>query len=614
MVDDLATTRYKDAQKLFDSFENFRTKRERWNKIRNRELDPDVGDLYHNVGLLFKTYRPQHEGNQFTAILDTASITIGARARSTKAEIKEDVQNWEEWLNHVFPALLSAGSQSPLLLSRSDRVCMGVGALKFDLHPEWMTFQASGTDARDLLKLTEERKLEIGLPFIVSAPNPLTLAWFTDELGDAVVVEQGMRGVNPIARIFKLGYKAGEWIDLAPTEAEYSPISSYTDQVKFTQISTRDEIHYYVENKKGRWPGAKLLRTYRNPWGRPPYLIIPARLQGGNRNPDDMYRPLIEGSLVMAEYDNFAETLVLLAGYLTAAPLYDLFLESGGLYIDPVTNLPIEIPLVAGKPTVKMMPAGAKLMQRTIQMGVDMDKFRARVAADMERFGFPTGLSGEAPEPRTPAWALAEKGEHGMIQVNPAINAERNALIEAAQMVGYCIKNSIKEEVPILTVIKDAEGADKDEIVRIDDKKIHECDITVGITIPSTSIQLAKEESDRKDVELGWFPLELYLEETKGVKDVAKTIRMIEEGTLHKALLPTLLQDVIDEINRERTAQGLPSIPPIVPEAAPPEAPPTEGWGTRGAGQVRVPGAGGAPPPAAAPPVGGMPAREELPV
>ena len=157
------------------------------------------------------------------------------------------------------------------------------------------------------------------------------------------------------------------------------------------------------------------------------------------------------------------------------------------------------------------------------------------------------------------------------------------------------IKNYIKEEIPILTVQKSEEG-DKDNVVSIKGEKIHEFDISVGVTIPSTSLQLAKMQQYGQDVDKGRFPLELYQEEIQGVKDVQKANRMIQLERMKARLDEPLQQDVLDHINKRRADAGLgslqfPELEAVMQASVRPSAT-----------QVRPPGAGGAPVPQA--PVG----------
>ncbi len=582
---------FEAANKLFDSFKPFHEERKFWNDLTERRIRADLGKLYHDVGLRFRSYRPQHDSRRFTAMLDTASITFGARARSLREKAKEDAQAWESWLNVAFP-LLNQGSLPPLSLSRSQRAIMGAGIWCWDIHPEWaMLGLPEEGDPKKRVQMDEEAKLEIGLPILWSSPDLLTCAWLMDEGGLAVMVERSKRRVNPIARAFGMGYKNSSFYELAPGQ----PVETSDDMlesVEFTRVSDCDEIRYYVKGTGD----LQLLKRTPNPWKQPPYNVVPALICGGSRDENSMFRPLIEGSLAMAEYDNFAESIVLLAGYLTGTPTYDMFLDPNtnqAFLRDPDSGEPLEIELVPGQPMVKVLPG--KMVQRTIQMGVDMNLFRDRIRLDADRYGFPSGLSGQTPEPRTPAWALAAAGEQAMFQIDPAIKAEQNALIEAATMIGRVIKNYIKEEIPILTVVKGEEG-EKDQIVKISGDQIHEVDLTVGVNIPSTSIQLAKMQQYGQDVDKGRFPLELYLEEIAGVKDVQKAMRMIRLEGLKVQADGLLLQDVLTHVNRRRLEEGEEPL-------TFPEAPGTVQTTNRpSATQVRPPAAGGAPIPEA--PVG----------
>src|SRR3972149_4026405 len=97
-------TLYKAAIKLLESsgFQAFRKRRRDWWKIINREDTINPGKLYHDVPApRYHPFKPQHELNQFSAVLDTASTTASVHARSERDEEKQKAQKWEQWLHHA---------------------------------------------------------------------------------------------------------------------------------------------------------------------------------------------------------------------------------------------------------------------------------------------------------------------------------------------------------------------------------------------------------------------------------------------------------------------------------------------------------------------------------
>ena len=560
-------TLYKAAIKLLESsgFQAFRKRRRDWWKIINREDTINLGKLYHDVpALRYHTFKPQHELNQFSAVLDTASTTASVHARSERAEEKQKAQNWEQWLNTAIP-VMARGKSSPLRISRSQRTAIGVGIWKFDLRSEWLRRpNETDDDYRERLKSDREQKLRLGLPFIWTSPDPLTCAWFESDADIPLVVEQSERPVNPILREFGYRYENGDFSELGQGEPVDMRMEHALETVTFTQISTDDTIAFYVKGKKE----SKLLRSYENPWGRPPYIIVPGLLQAGAATPDRKYIPLILGALTQAEYDNFAESITMLAAYLTGTPTYDLFRkDSGSPYLNE-QNEQITFEVKPGEPMVYPLPEGAEWRQRTIAMGIDMDKLRARIRADAQEFGFPSGLAGDMPQPRTPAYAYAEASGRAMLHIDPAKRAEESAFVEMADMLGYCIANYIKEDIPIPGSIEDEEGKVKEAILSIGPGDIGEFDVTMGVTVASTSLDMAKREMQRKELEVGNLSQETYMGEDMGIKDVAKEKRLILEGDLKKILKPSLLSHAVQIINEKVRARTGSAIP--VPEGAEP--------------------------------------------
>jgi hypothetical protein len=598
---------FKDVTELWNSFGAFRTRREtKWRPLRNREIDADLGKLYHDVGLRYKSFDPQHEAFQYTAALNTASTTFAIKARVDDSTIQESAQNFEYWMNAAVP-LLNVGKSSPLSLSRSYVACDGVAVWKFDLNPDWIKKPNEGDeDYRKRLEQERKAKLQLGLPFVWSAPDPTTCAWFEDGEDTPVMVERCKRRINPILKAFDLQPQDVPFLKLGEGTGEFGG-STLMKQVTFTQVSTPETIYYYIDQAGGQKTKGEAIAERPNPWGRVPYVVVPGMLQAGSTDPDKRYLPLILAALVMAEYENFGESLRMLAAYLTCAPTYDLVMDktTGQEFIgDPRSGQPLEIEVVPGQPLVRILPA--PLVQRTVQAGIDMDKMLNRFRMDRDRYGFPTGLMGMTPEPRVPAIALAESAEKAMLRLDPALRQEEAAFTEMARMFGYVIKNYIKEEVPIYTVIEDEEGNPKDEVLKIAGDDIHEYDIAVGVTVVSTSLQLAKSEQYGNAVDKRRMPKGMYMEEILGIKDVAKSLRQMEDEQLDEVLTQWDLHMVLAAAAREqRDEQGI-----ELPVPPPTGAVPTAGPG-RAAQQVRVPGTAGEPLPltstAVPPPAGGIP-------
>ena len=580
---------YKDAQELFDSFHNFRDQRKKWLDIIKRVDVIDLGKLYHDVGLRYHSFRPQHELSQFTAVLDTASTTVNVNARSEDREDKEAAQNFEDWSNAIIPRL-GQGKSSPRRLSRSYRASVGVSVEKFDLAREWLKRgDPRGADAKSALGADEAEKVRLGPPFIWTSINPLTGAWFEDDLGVHNVVEQSERAINPILKEFKLGYRNGGFTSLGAGDPEGIGYTGWTKKAKFTQVSTPDSIYCFVEGAKGK---GHMVAQYENPWGRPPYEIVPALLQGDLSDPDTRYIPLILGSLVQAEYENFVMSLVFLAAYLTGSPVYDLFTKTGAPFFYADRNEQISIEIKPGEPSKYQFPEGSELRQRTIQMGVDVDKFLVQLRQDAERYGFPTSLTGSTPEARTPAWALAEASGKAMFQIDPATRAEQQSIVGMLEGFGHVIKTYIQEPVPILSRVEGPEGKAEDKLLTVKHTDIRDFDIAVGVSVPSSSLQLAKQEVGRKDVAEGHLSEETYQEEYIGLKNVARENRRILDGELRKMLKPSIVAHAIQVINKRVQEETGSTIP--VPQAVPPAPQGVAAPKTRPAQQVRPGGAGGA--------------------
>ena len=555
-------------RKLYDSFGNFRTRRDQYQSFIDGTDTILLGNPYHDVGLRHHSIRPAFERDQYTAILDTAGVTFAFEARTDDEKDIAGASKSEEWANAAIP-LLRAGKTDPLRLSRSRRAGIGVDVWKLDLRNEWFTN-------------------ETGLPFIWSSIDPKTCAWFEDVEGMQLMVEMSLRPINPILQAFGMRYKDGMFLDLGEgAPVERSP-EHYLETVEFTQVSTPETIMFFVEQKGvrgGRQP-AKLLKTFENPWRKVPYVIVPALLTSNTTDPAKRYQALIHNAVEVARYENFMRSLLFLAAKLTAAPIYDLVTKgTQALFLDEETGDPIKLEVDGDKPVKFPLPEGTELKQRTIQMGVDARVMLDMLAAEADRVGFPTGLLGTAPEPRTPAYALAERAGQASVFIDPAVRAEEAALLELWELMAGCIKNYdgfVDKEIPILVRVEDESG--KPETLTLGPGDIGEYDVRVHAAPVISSLDMAQKEVDRKDVAEGHMSQRTYMTRS-GVKDVDKELRQIGDEKLMTMLEPSTLAHSIQVINAK--AQRRLGSPIPVPEGVPPPEMPEVQGRTRAAQQVR---------------------------
>jgi len=572
----------KEAMELWEWFAKFRKTRREWRRVRDREWSPNIGKMYHDTGPRFKSDRPQDASNRYEAVLGT--IAPGAytvRARTLQESEREGAQKTETWLNVLGPILQRGpwGQMSPVELGRSFRVSDGVDVRNWDLFQEWLDLK----DKAD----KEDLRLRMGLPFGETARDPLHCAWFHDRDGLATVVHRARYQRNPLAALFEGENFSVDDLRSLGRGQDPESASGERNTVLLTEVQKRETIQYYMEEVSGGGD-PRLLRTVENPWRRPAFQIIGARIQAGDPDPDKVYQPLIALTLELSKTESHLKTLVLLAAQLTAAPCYDLFIEKGAqetLYFDPDTKKPVRIELDPEGGIAQELPPGSYLKQRTIEVGVDVLTMIEMVDARLNEVGFPTGLTGETPQPRVPAWSAAQASEKGMLQIAGAIKNEEAAGVESAQMLTGIIKNYIGEEVPLLTV--GANEGDKPSIVTLGPNDVGEYDITCELTVPNTSIMLAKLEFVRQAVAEGTLPKEFEIEEAmkmlgripdvEGVKDKIMRERIDAIADIFA------YQDILEETQRQRAAEGKPPMaPPEMP--APPRR---EGPGRPTPGEIR---------------------------
>ena len=560
---------FRPFQALWDSFQGFRDSRDEYQSFIDGTDTILLGNPYHDVGIRHHSVRPAFERDQYTAILDTAGVTFAFEARTDDTKDIEGASKSEEWANAAIP-ILRAGKTDPLRLSRSRRAGIGVDVWKLDLRNQWFTDK-------------------IGLPFIWSSLDPRLCAFFEDQEGFQLMVEQSVRPINPILNAFRMRYDEGSFTQLGEGEPVETHAANYLKTVKFTQVSTPETIMFFVEEQgvRGGTRPAKHIATYPNPWGKVPYVIVPALLTSNTTDLATRYQALIHNTVKVAKYENFMNSLLFLAARLTAAPIYDLVAKgTQALHYDEEAGGPIKIQVDGDKPVKYEMPENTELKQRTIQMGVDARVMIEMLAVEADRVGFPTGLLGASPEPRTPAYALAERAGQASVFIDPAVRAEEAALLQLWELMAGCIKNYIKTDIPILTRVEDETGKAKSETLHLSAEDIGEPDVRVHSAPVITSLDMAQKEVDRKDVAEGHMSQRIYM--TKGgTKDVDKELRQIGDEKLMTMLDPSTYAHAIQVINaKAQKALGSPT--PVPENVPPPEMPEVQGR-TRPAQQVRPP-------------------------
>ncbi len=566
MAEDL----FKPYKKLYDSFSTFRSDRNDWQALIDGTDVIDLGKMYHDTGLRYHSPRARHEWNQYTAILDTASVTYAFESRTDEADDKESAQTAEHWFN-AYIQLARGGKIDPLRLCRSYRAAKGVGILKLDFDGPWLQNKQ-------------------GVPFILSCVDPNTCAWFEDDKEVPLFVEHSERALNPVLKAFNLGYETGTFYTLGSGQPVESSPEGYLETVTVTQVSTPETVSFWARGKAKRGESqqpTQHLRTFPNPWGGVPYIIIPALITANATDLSKRFQPLIYNTLEMVRYENHMKSLLFLAARLTAAPIYDVVTETGEPFMDPETGAPMVIEVDPGHPMKYLLPPGAKLVQREIKMGVDNHIMLEVIRAEQDRVGFPTGLLGDAPQPRTPAFAYAQAQGAASVFIDPATRAEAAGLLQLQELVGNCIKNYIGSRGPVEIRVRSEDESGEAKTLSIGPDDIGEHDVRVQVDVPITSLEMARKELDRKDMNEGTLSPDTYMK-NGGITDVDRENRLINDADLRRELRPSTRAHAIQIIN-ERVQRELGSPMPVPENATGLEQPPAQGR-TRPAQQVRPAG------------------------
>jgi hypothetical protein len=574
-----------EVKKLVDEiyesteFREFRTSRTGFDEIRNQQQTIPLPDIYKNAFVPFyHSYEAQHAYNVQMQEMRHAAPVYSMFSRAIESERQKGAQSFEHFMNRQ---RIIWWENLCYELTGSDQITKGAGMYRLGLRTESVEVegtkeyrawadkpaQGEGQDTKAWAKGVDEYKLRKPTPFVLEAVSIMACAVFEDADGVAYVVEKSKRPVNAVLATYGWGVRDGRLCQLGaavPPDFQMDPKLKYVD---FAELCTRDTIYHLIQDPGSRDKNTKyqLVGQYPNPFGAVRYILAP----GVVRNEiafGDKYVPLIEGSLKVAEDRSYFGTLRKFAAACAALPFMDVVTEAEGvMWTDPKTGQPMTIKLDPFKPTEYQLPPGTKLQERYQRVATDMDRFEAIITQDLQRYGPSEVLTGGSAGEREPAWGLALRGEKAEHGIEPVLNGQKKALKEIAREVAWCVKNYLKEDVLIWTVVSDRFGEPQREQIRIRPDDIEEdFDIDMDMGYKNTALELANRESLRRGKIEGDISRRRFQEDGYGVADTIAEDRQIDLETLDKMMRPiTLDQAVQAGIFKLREELGL---PPATPE------------------------------------------------
>jgi len=556
----------KIAREMYDQadFAAWRTDREKWDSILEGADKIDKPEFYSDTGISdYHSFAARHALNVVVQELGRANPRLSTFSRSVDPERTKGAQNFESFFNQQW-SVWNEGMNAPYPLTCSDQGCRGLGTYKLSLR-------SAVKDGKNIVwadrpsgngKELDAYKLRQPTPFVLERIDPLTLAWFEDADGMAVCVEQSKRPLNPVLEMYGLALRNDRFEALG--EGRRIEGADPPKSVTFVEVCTRDTIYHLVEQAKSRGNESKhlIVGSYPNPFGAVRYSFAPAFIEGSSEV-SKRFRPLIEGALKLTPLKSMFGTARKHAAVLAAYKTFDIVQDKDGLpYLDQQGN-PMSITIAPYEPDRFVLPPGCHREPREAT-NVDLDKMQAFVEDELRQVMPPDVLSGGTEGERQPAWSLAVSAKRAEYRIDPGIRGQQGAIKEIARMVGWAIKNWLKEPVLIWTMVTDDMGKTKPEQVKVSPDDIEEDFLLdVDMRYQSLDYSMAQLELLRRGWQEGHVSERQLMEEGYQQDNPEMTWRQVDADRLRTAMRNwRVFKAMKIAIGDERQAQGQPPLSP----------------------------------------------------
>lgn len=642
---------WKLKEELFKDFGGFQKKINDRRKIRYRRMDAELRKLplnprISNTALMvYQSELPNQDAHRRTKRL----IANKPKFEVVLMDSDPDAQALGQMLEDGFKALYKWMQRGK---TPSDYGCVqhqqgdGIGLLKIDFLPGHGVSLAdydldellngdSDTPARKKFlaalkenqnpdeaysKITDDALSAERPPFRMSAPDPVTCAWFEDEDGVAVIGEAGKKSLNPLVSAFKdVGYSLSLNKDqgrLVVTEDDSDAVSAATtpdsgtyskdvsQEVDYCEIRTRKKIYILLEHPafskvKGKKPTERgVMIDFDNPFG--PYTTGYALVPGDvttESDPAEKYQPPILGLLASAQIENTLMTAQVSASLEEAlSPAYIKVIDETKQPATDESKAPDvtenrEIPVVAGEIKRVETPKSA------------LPEVERRILAEQGEYKFQEALVGEATSD-TSGHRLAIQVAQADIQSVPYQNARAEAIAELMKGILYAVRS---HGLPVfIPTLPDSRRKGKNlqvsrpamllpEMADLNFELI----VTLGADTPVTKFAKWQALAQREAQGTASY---MTVVEQSDVEDPEEEIARVFEGKVLKATMEQVLPAVVQAV----VQMGLQKIAAVAQQGNPPmgvspETGEAGGGGGFRAGQpsapdnVRLPGVGMSP-------------------
>jgi len=435
-------------------------------------------------------------------------IEVASRSAEDAAVVSaQRAEDFDYAFLHDMMSQRPANVLSPYRRHVDDMVAYGAGFLRLSLSPKVVQSLPGGKfkDLDDFLArikgVYDEGFKEN--PFIVECPA-LETVFFSPDLRE--VCEIGERTISQVVQTYdNLSYQDGHFEFTSDTMPRYE--GSWQDTVTYYHLETEEFIYDLTEQKDRDEPF--LLDRFPNVAGRPWYTITPGHMSN-DPDPSNRFQPLIAGVYPTVQTMNVTRTLLQSGALNTGRPMYQEVANGrSGMDLPTIMTQPLEQrPVIHFDPSEQVLEKPAPGHHWEVVPAPSAEWVQSaleRSQRDLQDWGFPIGLSPEAPTS-----GKAESGVQAMHDMeiavnylNPALTNVAGSLKELLLLVGDVVKGL---DIPVtIPIRKRAEGESSRvrETVTVRPEDFREQDVNITLASEPATAKAAMRESDERMLQLG---------------------------------------------------------------------------------------------------------------
>ena len=505
--------------------------------LRRRMTEVNITGISEK--LEYRTPGLEVNEDRYANRLRSANIKILVASRKQQSISVEKAQNIENFFYRIYYDLRR--KRTSRIRAPDDRAIryqvadfVGIRHIDWAPHVREKLFGKLGGTIDDLpAKLRKLFKDGFeGNPFELSAPDPLRVFWNDDM---STVAEIGRVGIDQL----RVSYGLSESIDF--TAITSSLKAQDTEQhdpatIPFYHVETNDFVYEAIA-VPGNNEHQLMLRVSPNPAGRPRYTFAPGH-EGTGDEPWQYFRPLLAPLYSVAELLNITGTLMTSSALKTGrAPYQRVKVGSGADDFSSLMARPDnERNIIFIDTATDTWPDAGDGYEWKPVPSPDMNMLLAthqHLLGEFRDFGFPAILSPGASIDASSGYDRAQQMEGAQDFLEPPLTNIASAWYEHFLQIAEMIKAvNLSVTIPVMQI---AQGEDTRvrPMVTIKPEDLEDIDLEVRFESIPRVVQFAEDESDRRDVELGFMAESTYM--AKKYQDPAREAKQVSLDRVARA-------------------------------------------------------------------------------